>query len=544
MMRTTISSVAVLCALSCGGSDELGNESNASADADESKASGSTTSDDDPSSTVDEQTSSSDSSEGAQDEGGTPEVSSEGEDGQSSADCTIPEFEDDIKLDFAGAGELSGAIVAMAVLADGLVACGDDFVTHFDPKTTTQATAKSQTPCTAMSPVGSDRFVVATTTGELQLWRVSGDGPPELLNAKPGLAPDSKISGLAVREQKLWAAAGAAGVLQFEIEGEQLVSAETLTGPTSARDVAIVGDQLVVADGFSGTRLYDFEGRLRAEMGHFGEARKLVVQGQRVLVLQGIRGFDLLEVDEGGELELLATHPPDGMARDALLVEGDLLVNLTHSLVRYRLDDSGLQTLSRERRPERSELGRPWFLALAGSEGRGQRLFTAIGARIVPLSLGDGAPAPDVHAVLPRLLVSGPAPSTLGSIFVFENTGTAPAIVHGFELDEGFVPNLDPDELPPQRPGCPDQYLLDPGEDMYFGFEHTLTTDEPHLGRLALNTNDPDEPRLETTVMVNRPTAETGAEFADLSLVSWHGEQTQLSQFRGNVVFMKLVNSS
>ena len=114
---------------------------------------------------------------------------------------------------------------------------------------------------------------------------------------------------------------------------------------------------------------------------------------------------------------------------------------------------------------------------------------------------------------------------------------------HGLTVSDGFVIDHYPDEQLEQRPGCPDQYLLPVGAQFYVGFGRDLTDEDGEIGRFTVESNDPDEPRTQSTVWVNRPTAETGASSGDLSLVSWHGERIHLEEFRGKVIFIKLANS-
>lgn len=479
----------------------------------------------------------------ASDDGGTEASDTPSESGTSDAtpNCEIPTHVDDIVLERTALAAMPGPISALAATDTTVAACGRDELGTWTTGSASAQVVALDAPCRDITFVDDTRFVVSTRTGSLQLWQSQGEAAPERLHDLSEVA--ETLHAVTADTERIWVAAGSSGVLQYGIEGTQLVPrAEALTAADDAREVLRVDERLIIADGFSGTRSLDLQGVEHEHLEHTGESRGLRLRGQHLVVLQGFRGFELLQLGPNG-LERASSAAPEAMILDATFVsDDDILVDTAHALVRYRItDDGGLEVRARERKPGRLQPHQPWFLALAQSPSG--ELYTALGGDIFGLQLGEGRAAPDVHAVTPRLMVSGEPGEWIASSILFENSGTADAIISGFSAGEGFELRIEADNFPPERPGCPGQYLLAPGELFNFGFDHPHTTGNFDIGRLSVHSNDPDEPRAAGDIWVNRPTPETGARSGELAMVSWHGESTRLSEYRGQVVFMKLVNS-
>ncbi|MEE9382660.1 MAG: hypothetical protein V3V08_04525 [Nannocystaceae bacterium] len=460
-------------------------------------------------------------------------------DPNSTVDCELPQYEDDLALALDQGVPVTGEILRLVGADTWMLACGDGFFasTHDAGSGATALEIPGRCRGLAYRSGAEARAVLTTSTGHVVL--ASLDSTTGALAQVSVVETSSEsLHHVAWTPSGIRIAGGTQGILTFAVTDGELVSGEPLTEALDARGIAATGDRLLVADGRSGIRLLAADGSVLARLEREGEAQSVVLEGSHALILRGFRGFDYVRIGDDS-LELLDSRPADGIVLDATLDDRFALVNLGYAIVRYALEDDGLREVSRQLRPARRELEQPWFLALARS---GATIHVALGSQVVPIALGEGLPAPDLHPVRAALLMLADPGKTARAAVPFRNSGTADAIVTGWTGSEGFKASVNPDDLPPPRPGCPDQYILAPGALLNVKFEHEVADTEPAPGILSLSSDDPDEPSVPGLALINRVTPQIGDTAPELAQVTWHGETFRLGDHRGDVIFVKLIS--
>ncbi|MDJ0867497.1 MAG: Ig-like domain-containing protein, partial [Myxococcota bacterium] len=135
------------------------------------------------------------------------------------------------------------------------------------------------------------------TTAERRLEVVGGVGA----GAPRVLALDGMASGLAAVDQRLWVAAGAAGVRGFDLDDPTApVAAASYDAATDARAVVELGDRLLVADGAAGLlELEAATGAVLSAADTVGPALHLVALGELVFTAEGVAGVGVFELRPG-----------------------------------------------------------------------------------------------------------------------------------------------------------------------------------------------------------------------------------------------------
>ncbi|GEM_PF-6576306 len=386
------------------------------------------------------------------------------------------------------------------------------------------------------------RALVSTTAGKL--WLIERDSASSALAlVTTGEIPEATFGGVDVTEDGLIVVAGGSdGLFPFRIVGDSLEPLEPSKAAKDARDTEVIGGNILVADGTFGIKLLSTDlSETLATLERPGEVHHVVVEGHVAVALRGHRGFDLLRVADD-TLEVLDSATPDGVALDAIVRGKELFVVLGHAVQRYSVVDGTLSVLAQEWRPGRLKLVQPWFLS--GAKMDDGSTFVALGSEIVPAMFHDFVATPDVQAVTASLLMRVNPGSPARARIYFRNVGTADAIVSGVVGDSGFDVEIREENLLPTRAGCPGQSILEPGQEVPIHFERELEDGASLVGRISIQSNDPDGPLASGLAVVNRSIPGLGTEGAELSMVTWKGEPYRLRDQRGDVVFLKLVAPS
>lgn len=334
-------------------------------------------------------------------------------------------------------------------------------------------------------------------------------------------------------DASIYLAAGPQGVLRFQVVEDALIQDPDFAIPElqDARDVALRGTELIVADAAQGVFVWNLEqSKLQASWRDLdyldgpGTQRVVAISQERLAVAAGHAGSYLLE--------LSSTQNPSGFevirhAKDAapafdVGVREDRLFTLTAS----RLYEE--QTLLGQSFPELE--GEGGFEALA--LGPEQSLWLARegfvelwnqpsalrGARVQPL-LGFGT-------VLQG--VTGNATSELS----FEVQGTQPLWVQRPEAERGSGVSVEALDWPSQAPSCFAHARFEPGERFSLRVRASNPEKLPKTVRLHLRSNDAVHADLAIPIDVDppRPRERVGGRLPDTALMSFEGPRRRVQR--------------
>jgi hypothetical protein len=459
-------------------------------------------------------------SDGSGDSGGTVATATE------PADCTIPAYDDDLRVDLAGAEAVAGASLALAVAGDIKLACGDGFV-----GSTSGSNIVLDGLCGGVAIDGSVA-VAASSTGEVVLMAVDGSGA--LIETDRSQSAVT-LAGVALDGDTVFVAATTDGVHSIPVLGDTLGTATPLGAATDARDVAVTEEGLLVADGDSGIKLLDpLTGSLIAELATGDVATRVVVDAERALVLKGPYDVDVVGF-AGGTLSLEGSVAHEGVASDGVWIADDAFLVVTGSSIsRFAVTDDEISPVSREPRPGYGDAAAPWLSAMGGA---GDSVFAALGDEVVPVTVGTPGGAPILRVKESTLSMWADPGTETETVFRLNNYGASELILTDFAVADGS-----PVDGNMERPGCPGQYLVPVDKTMAISMFFTLADEATAVTEFSAITNDPGRAAFTHRVESNRPGPAIGSDVPDMELLTADGTLLAFSDLQGEVVLLKLFN--
>lgn len=477
--------------------------------------------------------------------------------------CGFPGGEDDIQLDLEAATLLPGSGDRAMAMAGGLASCGSGFVAWTDGSSgswhTTQLSEAAQG-CVALVDVGSQRAVWAAGSGELKLIAFTMDSAPEVVAtlSLPERAQQVGQSEQSNREARVhirgvgydaehdraYLARGEDGLFLLDMGDDSLEVGPKLGAVSDARAVHGLADgRLLVADGAGGIVLLSAAGDELDRYLGFGDAQWVGAGGDWVFVSRGAWGIEVLQLD-GDDLRPKWKRSIDGAALDMVFEPSSslLFVNAGIELLRYRVDASRgeLQLLSRQRRPGWGEVSGHWFRALVPVAR--ETPFVLTDRALVPVTLGSGRAQAQVAFESATQSFFPAKGTTLGEpIIIGYNTGGGPLYLQSIEAYGDFTARFSEADMVP-RPGCPEQFVVEPRESFFVVVDHGPADGEHVEGGFRVESSDPDDAIYDYRLEVNRASAGKGEMPPDFRAPTYGGGRFELASHRGEIVFLKLFN--
>ena len=472
-------------------------------------------------------------------EDGTSSDDGANSDDESDGDCALPEHVDDMEFDTMAAAPLPGEAQRVVETDTVTLICGAGFLASLSASSSNVSSIdipELGSRCAGLSAAGG-HVVMTSARGSLLLAMLSADGKLELVDE---LSLDVEFShGVFLEGSKGWVALGRDGVREFSINDSALVLGRIVAGTTDAHDVSPFGENLVVADGEQGIALIDKSGGLLHTITRFGVAQRVIVDGDRVLLLRGAWGYDVF-IQRDDRLYLTSPHSQHGTMVDGRFDGDSLYVVTAMNVSRLRVTSDGVaQTRGTELRPEAGGLLAPWLRGITGSGGE---LAVISDDSFIPLHAADSEPAPDIQSNSTTASIwHSPGENEAMTEVILENTGAVDLVITGTTANAPFTAQLALDDLVP-RPGCPGQYTIGSGRK----FRLHVYAEAPDAafvsGTVSVETNDPDTPSLRIPVEANRVPMAAGDELADFALLNTDGELFATELHRGNVLYLKFFN--
>lgn len=462
---------------------------------------------------------------------------------------------------------------ARALASDGTTAivCGDRFVLAVDLAVGRGGAPVALTDTCRGVAVDGDRAAVTTRDGDIVLLTLSA-GP--ILTEEARVRPGGAFPGALFDGDVLIVAAGAAGLLRFDVSGGGLDPLATWTVAGDARAIVPAGvGRLAVADGALGAALLDAEtgvevGRIESPLYEQlfvdqdapGGVRDValpfevssIAAGPDLLVA-GCGAYGTVRATRAGDElgEALRSPPPfgrppgvEGVVYDVALAGDDLLYADGLALVRMGLSGgAGLSWIAREPRPGAGGLDGAYWVAL---DVRGDDVLALSTTALVRVHLEPSVPVPTIDLGRPSVSVHAPPGGSDTVLLQVGNLGPAELSVRIVETDppDAFTasilslpgaPGADPDD-----PSC----LRVPAGASVGAIEvrFTATDESPVDGELVLSTADPDRPEVRVPVHGNPAALRPGDGAPAFALPSLDGDLVRLSDLAGDVVLLQFFN--
>jgi hypothetical protein len=462
--------------------------------------------------------------------------------------CELPAYADDI-VPGTPSPSLPAEAFRAANVGGSAVVCGDGYVAVVPagggaPRV--RSDARLAGPCGGVAAVGEDRAIAVTWAGEVLLVDISVSGAPAVLDAET--VASATLYDVSVIGDRAWIAAGPQGVLDYSLAGGQLTQTGSLPGASDARSAVQIGSVLLVADGYvpgdgasdggAEIRLLSTAGAgaIDEVVGLTGMATRAIAEaGQsRAVILRPGHGFDVVTVSDSALTVAYSARVESGVPLAAVLSGDTLLVAAGSEVQRYALGADSATLVSVEERAGRGDLTAPWFRSVIAL---GSDYAAVTDDAVVPLVLGDAAPAPEISLERHTFSLVGDQTEAL---LRFANTGGAQLIIAGIEADAPFSAEIYT-ELATEREGCPGQYVVEPGASG-LAWERYSGDDAWHTGDIRILSNDADEPELVALAEINRPLPAAGDDVDAFALLTARGNQFRLQEHLGKVILAKLYN--
>lgn len=265
------------------------------------------------------------------------------------------------------------------------------------------------------------------------------------------------------------------GIVTVSDRTNSAVQLTQLGVATDAWNVALVGETIVVADGFDGVRAMTLDG---TELWHTpldGAVKHVEVTSDRIFASAGPAGVHALDLDGA----LITTIDTPGSALNTAFANDHLYVADWTDARIYDMTDPSAPTLFATENIEVNAFAR--VLAIDAVDdvayiGEWTGLFS--------YQRGERTEAPDVRLTEYGLVFPDAAPGEESArALVVENEGDAPLTIHGFEAHERFV-------------ALDDSVTVGPGDKEAIEIRFRAETDVPTTAWLALWSDDPDESEL------------------------------------------------
>lgn len=437
---------------------------------------------------------------------------------------------DELSMNVDDATPLPDAPARVVATTEHFAVCGDGYVQLYDLQTETAGPVHALSgPCRGVAKAGHQRVVVATDA-ELSLLSIEGDALSVLATS----TLSGSVGGVAADAEHAWVAAGAAGVLAFDLAGDALSS--TGTWPVAdARDVGATDAGVVVAAGAAGLALYDPSGSSQGTATTDTPALAVRTSDRRAAVLRGAYGWDLFDV--GGGLTRLASVDTGGVVMDAAVSDAEVLTAEGYALIRHDAIDDEVVTTSVQPRVGAGALDAPWIRAVARSN---TGAVVVDDESIAPLSIDTMAKGPRLEVDVPSVSLWSQDGEATEGLYVIRNAGDAALHLRSVSADGPVTADVDDTNLD-ESEECPEQLVVPPGGNVPISLQYT-PTGGPFTSTLTIETDDPDALVLEIPIDGDRASPASGDKVPDFVVPTLDGGTFRLSEHLGKVVFIKLFN--
>ena len=413
---------------------------------------------------------------------------------------------------------------------DRIYACDGAQVRALNAADLTDAgTATLQNPCEAMAKVG-DHLIVSERDGD---W---------VLLDTTSLAETARLAGpnvfsFAVGANTIVGLAGAEGLALAPLDLSADVTESTLA--TDARAGLFLADgSLLVADGYHGLKHIDVGTNGGPALLTSRETEGISVglsalSDGHVAVAQTEWGVLIIDTADP-ELATVGENQILGMTMDLASTDGAMIVAGWDAVRLLDVQDhSSPELIAREFFfPGEANFGRVMAAEISGDS------FVVAGTdHVTRLTALTDALAPEFsphQRIIQIEVLEGTAGGSTGALIY--NTGKLELLVTDLQSsDERII-------ICTGACGDPVEDVIADPDGVSF-FEIQTTTGETFEAFITLKTNDPDFSEFTWPVRVNPTLLNDGATAPDFIMPGINGEMVQLSQLKGNVIFLKLFNA-
>ncbi len=395
---------------------------------------------------------------------------------------------------------------------------------------TDAGTATLQNPCEALARVG-DHLIVSERNGDWVLLDTTND-----LTETARLAGPNVFS-FAVGANRIVGLAGTEGLALAPLDLSADVTGSTLA--TDARAGLFLADgSLLVADGFHGLKHIDLGTDGGPALLTSRETEGIAVglntlSDGHVAVAQAEWGVLIIDSADP-ELADVSDNQIAGMSMDLATIDGALIVAGWDAVRLLDIQDhTATELVAREFFfPGEASFGRVMAAEISGDS------FVVAGTdHVTRLTTLTNAITPEFsphQRVIQIEVLEGDAGGSTGALIY--NTGKEELLITDLQSsDERII-------ICTSACGDPVEDVIAEPDGVTF-FEIQTTTNESFEAYLTLKTNDPDFSEFTWPVRVNPTLLNDGSTAPDFVMPGINGEMVQLSQLKGNVIFIKLFNA-